>query len=82
LGQKRKHSQRAHLVRFAGCELRSPVEGIAALPGFSLDIFTYDFEGLTGGKPLDSCPLSFKAEAGAVLALRGDPQTCNRALRR
>ena len=37
-------------------------------------------ESFAGGKSLDDCALGVQAEARAVLALRGNPQVCNRAL--
>jgi hypothetical protein len=58
--------------------LRAPVQGVRALTSFSFDKLSRNSEGFASGEVIDSGPLSIKAEAGAVLALRRNPKICNR----
>jgi hypothetical protein len=60
--------------------LRAPFQGVGTLPGFGLNILGNYLEGFRGGKTIDCGPLGIDAQAGAVLALRRNPELCNRLL--
>ena len=60
--------------------MRAPVQGVGSLPGFGFDILGNYLEGFCSRKAVDCGPLGIDAQAGAVLALRRNPEICDRLL--
>jgi hypothetical protein len=60
--------------------LRAPFQGIGPLPGFGFNILGGYLEGFRRSKAVYGGTLGVDTQAGAVLALRRNPEICNRLL--